>query len=188
MKIIIQITIFLFIVFNHPTSLSESSPGTDLEENEGYLLLKVIFNNPFITTESDSGILRIRLEGPETYNIKSINIGENHYLVKLPAGEYKWERVTIWGDKYFTLEDEAFVSKVEPNTISYSADFIIYNKGNGKAKFEYINRSAWAYETIKTHYEDYLNKYPAVYTGYGKDYFFEYLEKMNSLAKNEDRP
>lgn len=183
LHIILLIILYTFSTHIYATedNIDTSSPDSD----EGFLLLKVSFNNEYVFTNHDSGILRLSLTGEDDFHFKNIKYGNNIYIAKLPKGHYYFESMTIWGNRVFEIDDIPYKAEVIPGKIAYAGDLIIHNKGKGRATFVYKNRAMSNYKYLKKHYSDFIEEYPLIYTGQGNDYLFTFLEKQQKGEANE---
>lgn len=178
MKSLLYISLLLALL-THNTKLLASDKNIDtssLDSDEGYLLLKVSFNNEYVFSNQDSGILRLSLTGEDDHHFKNIKYGNNIYIAKLPEGNYYFESMTVWGNRVFEIDDIPYKAEVVAGKIAYAGDLIIHNKGDGRATFVYKNRAMSNYKYLEKEYSDFLSNYPLVYTGLGSDYLFTYLE------------
>ncbi|NVK22798.1 MAG: hypothetical protein HWD86_09790 [Kangiellaceae bacterium] len=162
-----KITLLLMLLFSY------NSNSSDLKDNEGYLLVRIIINDPFIITNTNAGIRKLLLNGEDRHTFEDLKIGVNSYLIKTDVGSYYWDTLKIGAYSYYPLKKMAFNFQVKEKKINYPGDLIITNKGSGTASFDFVNRSTLALLDLKENHSNIYTKNNVIYSGRGRDIFIQ---------------
>ena len=152
-----------------------NSALTPLEQDDAYVVIPLIIEGHI--PES------IRLQATtifgKSYKAKELKVGNNFSIIKLPAGEYQWNRITMYNDRFFDLDDNNFKINVRPGVINYGGHLQAkINFRFSTAQFNYMNRSSVVMDKLKESYPDIYEKYPLVFSGHFPDPFISHYKQL----------
>lgn len=128
-----------------------------LKSGEGLLLLVV---------ENDIGASSIRVDGAGFFadDLAKIGNGLNVYLMRFPAGQYRWSKVSkpwLWGSGYYDLSrDTEFTFRVEAGVINYPGDFLMRPLATNYSTFNRTNRMSLAMARLDRKYPGVRTRFP----------------------------
>ncbi len=143
-----------------------------LDDNMGLLV---------VHTNSDTTIDDISINS-STW-IEGIPQGSHTQMVALPEGEYQWH-VMRWttrlGKVKWSLKDKPmFAFRVEAGQINYPGELVVTRRMGYLEAFT-RNRSAMLWNRVRQIYPDLIKNYPIKYTGFQRDDFFDYYQRITS--------
>lgn len=148
----------------------------ELGPDEGILVVHLSSNVPVETLSFGFG------------SISHLPEGDHVILFATSAGSYQWSnlRVTAPGRPRFRLnaaDDWSF--RVEPGHISYPGMLELELQDWWHLGARAVDRSAVAVETLRKDYAELLARYPIVYTGVGRNVFFERYREVGLPERAE---
>lgn len=140
---------------------------------DGYLLMAV-------DTSLDLSTIRVFGRTSFTLSKDDLRKGTNYILLALPAGDYRFTKITI-GRTYFMLDDEIWDFSIKPQVISYVGDFS-FERVSGGAHTSLENQSSLALEFLEKSFPNILAQRSVDYQGPGEDNFFEFAAQLSNAA------
>ena len=149
-------------------STVQSDTAKPIKNNEGYLLLGLSSNMylEFIVIDGESKIM---------FTKDDVRYNSNYLFTALPAGEYRIKSVKTGRYSGYDLVGDIWSFSVAPGTIGYVGDFQAKQNQWGD-DILIINRSSYAYEFMREHFPNLLEKHSITYTGKKEDRFFELMQ------------
>ena len=193
--IVISIFIFLIILsfeslaynFNKNKLIEHSSKSPILNTDEGFLYLSVSskdFFSSFIIENVDTG---------KNLKFTKIEVGDNHALIKLKAGNYYWKRIRHYaslGLVTFKYEPDAFHFTVKPGVVNYPGTWItdlqFINNWKVFLSIKSYNRASFEWAYFKKHFIAITHNTKFQYQGIVKDEYPTYIEKLKQANKFTD--
>ena len=171
--------IIITLLFAFPPLIDAIEP---LKEDQGYLL--VAFN-------VESGYLpaKVELDSEGLFSadliFRDIQGNNNYWLIVADAGEYTWDKLWLSKRLYIPVAEREFKIRVEAGKINYGGQLSLYTEMNvnqnqllGGARTYFNNKSSHALNYLIKNAPDLYNKYPVIYSGNYRDYFFEYFKSI----------
>jgi len=106
------------------------------------------------------------------FTSEDLKYGSNYLLAKLPAGDYRIERVRINKYSGFKLLGDVWDIEVVEGNISYGGNVRV-NPNGPRYPIELINHSSGALEYIEQYHPGILTSHKLRYSGQGEDKFFK---------------
>lgn len=156
-----------------------ASSDNGLAPDEGLMLMRV---------STDWPLDKLVVTGRHTYNLNQSSIDYNtdnpdYVVVKLEAGDYRIERLrkTAYDSYIFYFDVEEYPDlwhfTIEAGKINYVGDFEAKSASISRLRRLILrNRSSWAYEYMQRSLPQLLQQFPMVYSGPGRDDFFEQVQ------------
>ncbi|MCY7296501.1 hypothetical protein [Alteromonas sp. a30] len=137
--------------------------------HDGYLLMSV---------DTQTDLSSIRVFGRTTFTLSKDDLrkGSNYILLALPAGDYRFTKITI-GRSYYMLRDEIWDFSIKPQVISYVGD-LSFVSAFGGANISLVNQSSMALEFLEDSFPNILAQRAVEYQGPGEDSFFDYAASV----------
>ena len=160
------------------------SGSTQLGVGEGLLILHV---------DSDVPIADLQLNHGSA--AKSVARGHHVWLVRAPAGSYRWTNLLLRSDAgsadNLRLErDDEFAFQVSPGSINYPGALIVRanptaRSATGAIRVRSRNHAAMAVRALRESHAALLAAYPLVYAGTSGDGFLEYYTRQRDALPQE---
>lgn len=153
--------------------------SVQLTQDEGFLL---------IALKSNINLKEILISG-ESYvklTAEDLRKGNSYILVKLPAGDYTFDKIRLNSYIYIDdFDDEIWDFNVQKNTISYVGHLDFKNAFWGYySVIKLVNKSSIALEYLEDEFPEMLTNHSVQYQGPGQDRFFDVVGFSNK-AKGE---
>lgn len=147
----------------------------DLRPGEGLVLVAV---------DSDLAVtsLTVRSEDKAFTGGKLQDIARGHTaaLYVMPAGKYRWDRLSLGWLRWSLRDNPEFVFEVKPGQLSYAGDLIF----RGAERFNVANRGLRAMDWLEAEHPGMLERYGFGYVGYYPDAFPDFYRDQLKAAGN----
>lgn len=146
--------------------VEDGAPG--LRHKDGYLVLH---------TTSNARFEQVALG--DLTRIAEIPIGTDVRVVAAPAGHYSWSALRAQNLEWELEEDDATMDfEVRAGRLNYPGELVVQRRGL-YARVRTRNRSASVLPLLARDFPRLLRRYPLVYTGFQRDDFFDFYNRVN---------
>lgn len=153
--------------------LVEPGEVPELREDEGLVLVSI---------DSDLAVhsLTVRGESRAFAGGKLVDIGEGHTagLYVMPAGKYRWDRLTLGWWRWSLRENPEFVFEVKPGKLAYAGDLVF----RGASRFHVANRGLRAIDWLEENHPGLLARHGMEYVGHYPDAFPDFYRDQLEAA------
>lgn len=162
------------------TRLIDPGETVRLKPDEGLLVVAV---------DSDSELTRIRFQRIGSSwsgaTFRSIKTGRTTRLYAVPAGRYRWTKVTQFENVYYIsaidlTNDPEFEFEVKPGRINYAGDLVYRSTGFLSADMRLSNRALPVIDWLETQHAEVFAAWPFGYTGHYPDPFPEFYASLRT--------
>jgi len=163
-------------------ALRNVDPGEEpkLAPNEGLLVISVDTDTPVST-------MRFTREGSSLGGdaLHAVKEGRTRQMYVVPAGRYRWSKITVVNAWYWTgaielSDSEEFSFEVKPAQISYAGDLVYRSTGGMKAVVHLSNRSLPIIDWLLSSHPALYSRLPLVYSGYYPDPFPSFYREVGA--------
>jgi dipeptidyl aminopeptidase/acylaminoacyl peptidase len=147
----------------------------ELREGEGLVLVS-------IDTDLAVHSLTVRGASRAFSGGKLSDIGEGHTagLYVMPAGQYRWDRLSLGWWRWSLRENPEFVFEVKPGKLSYAGDLVF----RGASRFHVANRGLRALDWLEENHPALLARHGMTYVGHYPDAFPDFYREQMAAAGN----
>ncbi|BBM03551.1 hypothetical protein [Microbulbifer sp. GL-2] len=149
-----------------------------LSPGEGYAVLALVISGEVPKS--------VKIQTPKlfgkSYLFEDLSDGNNFKIIRLPAGEYRWTKVTTNRNSYYKIKEKEFNLNIQEGSINYGGHLTINTNWQFEtAEFDYINRTSQTIEELEKCCLTLLNEYPLLFTERAKDPFIKfYFDSIQS--------
>lgn len=119
----------------------------------------------------------------QSATIRSLPAGATARLYALPAGEYRWQRLTtLYGLRYLLHDRPEIRFRVEAGALSYPGDLIVRDVMSDLPRVQLSNRALQAIDWLDETYPGLGERMPLRYTGRDPDPFPAFYRAQQALA------
>jgi len=167
-----------------PPASVKPGPFEPLGAGEGFLVVQV---------DTELGIER--LQADRAVIARDLQPGEHLWLIRLPAGRYRWSEVrltaqwhgtkTIRPETFTARDDREFSFDVEAGAVNYPGEIVIRLRDDDAGIVDGLslrnrNHSAIAVRTLAKTHAPLLAAHPIRYAGESGDEFLQYYTRMRA--------
>jgi hypothetical protein len=143
-----------------------------------------------LVIDSNVSFQRLKFKRPgdvfETVAAMNVPSGRSVRFISLPPGSYYWDRLEFETSynfsHYVDFKDGAENLKftVQAGKISYPGDVLIRRTNSGNYEVKELDHAAMLLSDINEQEKDLIARYGVVYTGKGRDKFYEYYNSLST--------